>query len=414
MKAAIITVGDELLNGQTIDTNSAWISAELNNIGISVVMKYAVSDQLPDIVQSLKIANDNADLILMTGGLGPTKDDITKVAIADFVGDDMVFSQDTFDRISNYFNRRSLTLTEAHRQQCYIPSSAQLVENPRGTAPGMWIERPNMILLSMPGVPGEMKAIMTTSALSMIKSRASGQYIEHFIIQTAGTGETVLADMIEDIVEEFPHELSMAYLPGIASVKLRVTGKGNDEKQIHALVQSYGDKIKTRVEKYVFGTGNTTLPKSLQELCISKNIRIATAESCTGGGVSHMITSEPGSSAYFVGAAVTYSNELKTKLLGVKEATLAQFGAVSEETVKEMVAGAIRLMNSDCAIAISGIAGPGGGTSEKPVGTIWLAVGKENHIKTRKLQLVRDRTMNIEYTIILAINELRLFVQDNF
>jgi nicotinamide-nucleotide amidase len=414
MKAAIITVGDELLNGQTIDTNSAWISEQLNSIGISVVMKYAVPDHLADIVHALEIANNKADLILMTGGLGPTKDDITKVAIAKYVGDEMSFSQDTYDRISGYFNKRKLSLTEAHRQQCYMPSSAILVENPRGTAPGMWIERPNMILLSMPGVPSEMKAIMSTSALTMIQSRATGQYIEHYIIQTAGTGETVLAEMIEDIVDEFPEELSMAYLPGIASVKLRVTGKGNDEKKINQLVQTYGQLIKSRVEKYVFGLGTTTLPRALQDLCISKNIHIATAESCTGGGVSHMITSEPGSSAYFIGAAVTYSNESKKNLLGVKDSTLDTHGAVSEETVKEMVAGVIQLMQADCAIAISGIAGPGGGTPEKPVGTIWLAIGSKNHIKTRKLQLVKDRTMNIEYTIVLALNELRLFVQDNF
>lgn len=403
-----------MLNGQTIDTNSAWLSEQLNSIGIQVALKYAAPDDHEAIINAMKIACVEADIILMTGGLGPTKDDITKKAIADFTDDHLVFSQATFDRISDLFNTRNIPLTAAHRQQCFMPSKALLIDNARGTAPGMWIEKDGKIIISMPGVPSEMKAIVTNGVLIKIRDKVPGQYIEHYIIHTAGTGETALAEMIEDIVDGFPPQLSMAYLPGIASVKLRVTGRGNNEAEINRMVQEQGKKIEERVKKYVFGKGMTNLPTALRDLCIEKKVKVATAESCTGGGVSHMITSVPGSSEYFMGSVVSYSNELKMNLLKVKPQTLEQHGAVSEETVKEMVKGAIALMHVDCVVAISGIAGPGGGTPDKPVGTVWIAVGDSHQIKTRRLQLVKDRKMNIEYSVMLALNELRLFVQDNF
>ncbi len=414
MKAAVITVGDELLNGQTIDTNSAWIGQELNKIGVTLTTKIAAPDLHEDIIRALEVASEKAELILMTGGLGPTKDDITKKSIADYIGDSMIFSESTYRRIEDFFKKRNRKILQAHRDQCYIPSKAQLVQNPRGTAPGMWFEHKNKIILSMPGVPGEMKAIMNTAGLDMIKKLVKDSHIKHYIIQTAGVGETTLAEAIDDIVDSFPNEVSIAYLPNIGRVKLRITAKTKTQKDAEELSQKYGQLITERVEKYVFGIGDITLSAALGQLCKAKSIKISTAESCTGGGIGNTIVSQAGSSAYYEGTIVSYSNQLKTSLLGVSTSTLNTHGAVSKQTVTEMVAGLIKLTHTDVGLAVSGIAGPGGGTPDKPVGTIWLAVGSRENIITKKLQLARDRTMNISYTITLALNELRLFIQDNF
>lgn len=415
MKAAIIAVGDELLNGQTIDTNSAWLAQRLNEVGVQVLFKQATADQHDEIIEALERATSKVDLILMTGGLGPTKDDITKKSIADYVGDEMVFDQGTYERIENLFTARGLSITDAHRQQCYMPSSTTFLSNPRGTAPGMWIERPDFVILSMPGVPNEMKAIMNAGALQRIKEKYKGQVIEHSIIQTVGIGETRIAEAIDSIVESFPSTISIAYLPSVGSVKLRLTGKGDNENTIQSELEDFTQQIVNTLDpKYIFGFGNISLAESLQKLCINKNVKVATAESCTGGGISHRITAIPGSSAYFMGTVVSYANDVKTRVLGVSQQTIDNEGAVSESTVVQMVKGVTQLMNVDVSVAVSGIAGPGGGTPDKPVGTIWLAVGNEQIVKTKKLQLVKDRKINIDYTIVAALNELRLFVEDNF
>lgn len=415
MKAAIIAVGDELLNGQTIDTNSAWLAQRLNEVGVQVLFKQATADQHDEIIEALERATSKVDLILMTGGLGPTKDDITKKSIADYVGDEMVFDQGTYERIENLFTARGLSITDAHRQQCYMPSSTTLLSNPRGTAPGMWIERPDFVILSMPGVPNEMKAIMNAGALQRIKEKYKGQVIEHSIIQTVGIGETRIAEAIDSIVESFPSTISIAYLPSVGSVKLRLTGKGDNENTIQSELEDFTQQIVNTLDpKYIFGFGNISLAESLQKLCINKNVKVATAESCTGGGISHRITAIPGSSAYFMGTVVSYANDVKTRVLGVSQQTIDNEGAVSESTVVQMVKGVTQLMNVDVSVAVSGIAGPEGGTPDKPVGTIWLAVGNEQIVKTKKLQLVKDRKINIDYTIVAALNELRLFVEDNF
>lgn len=410
MKAIIISVGDELLNGQTVDTNAAWIAVELNNMGVEVALSYTCSDQYQAIIDALEYATSRADIVLMTGGLGPTKDDITKKSIADFVGDSMVFNEKTEQIIKTLSEHYKFKYTQEHHDQCYMPSSAKLLKNSMGTAPGMWIERENFTILSMPGVPYEMKAIMKNGALAKINTKNAGSHIEHFIIQTAGIGETNLSEMIQDLVDDFPSNLSMAYLPGTASVKLRITGRGIDKDALIAEVNQQGQKISDRVKEYRFAHGEVSLSKALGELCISKNIKIATAESCTGGHVAHLITSVAGASAYFEGAIISYSNAIKENLLHVSHQTLQDHGAVSEATVVEMVQGTLTALNVDVAVAISGIAGPSGGTSEKPVGTVWIAVGTKDNIKTKKLQLSKNRMINIQYSTTVALNELRRFI----
>ena len=411
MKAALLTIGDEILNGQTIDTNSSWISRELNKIGVSVVARLSVSDTHEAIRAGLDIVFGYANLVITTGGLGPTKDDVTKKALAAYFNDDMIFHQGTYDRIKSYFHKTGRSTTEAHRIQSFMPSQAQLFVNNRGTAPGMWFENDQKILLSVPGVPTEMKGILTEYGLPKISELNNNQDISHFVIQTAGIGETYIAEEIKDIVEDFPPELSIAYLPSQATVKLRVSGIGEDKGFIEEQTSFFGQSICNKLGDAVFGLGDITLPEVVGIIAKDKQITIGTAESCTGGHLSHLITSIPGSSHYYKGSVISYDNEVKSNVLKVQKETLDQYGAVSRETVKEMVSGLIDHLDVDVAVAVSGIAGPSGGTPEKPIGTVWIAVGDKSTIITKKIQLAKNRLLNIEYSSLLALNQLRLFLE---
>jgi len=410
--ATIITIGDELLYGQTIDTNSAWIGQELSKRGVAVKERIAIGDTHKDIIDALTRATSSADVVIITGGLGPTKDDITKLAIADFMQVGMHFSQETFERIENYFSKIGRSTTEAHREQCMMPDTVDLITNQRGTAPGMWFDYKGTILLSMPGVPHEMKGIMTDQGLSRIQALSPDFHIIHHILRTAGTGETYLAEKIEDIVSDFPEEITIAYLPGLASVKLRLTVQGSDLKKILSILETYSKRIEQRVSSWIYTSEDKELEEVLGEVCISRGIKIGTAESCTGGKIAQLITSVPGSSAYFEGSIVSYSNNIKEKLLNVNTATLERHGAVSKETVREMVRGAIDALGVDVAVAVSGIAGPGGGSKEKPVGTVWVAVGSKERVIAKKWQLVKNRELNIRYSATVALNQMRLFILD--
>lgn len=410
MKAGILTVGDELLNGQTIDTNATWLGTELNNIGISVITKMSVGDNRDDMIMALDFMFDKTDLVIVTGGLGPTKDDITKDVLVEYFQDKLVFDQPSFDHISSYFKAWGRKPLEVHRLQCYMPSTAELIKNNRGTAPGMWFESNGKYLLSMPGVPSEMKGIMEEAGLDKMAVLNPNMNIEHYVIQTAGMGETMAAEKIADIVEEFPSTLSMAYLPGTASVKLRVTGKGTNAEQLNHDVAHFGKRIVDRLGHVVVGIGTKTLEQVIGEIAKAKDLKIGTAESCTGGLIANKITSVSGSSAYFKGSIVAYANEIKEHHLNVASQTLADHGAVSEATVTQMVTGLIDRLGVDVAISVSGVAGPTGGSPEKPVGTIWIAVGDKTRTVTRKLQLVKNRELNIQYSATVALNQLRLFM----
>ncbi|MFT4565744.1 MAG: nicotinamide-nucleotide amidase [Saprospiraceae bacterium] len=411
-QAIIITIGDELLYGQTIDTNSAWLGQELSKIGVAVKERIAVGDTHIDIIDALDRAVSSSDIVLVTGGLGPTKDDITKKAIADFMEVGMHFSQATFERIDNYFSRIGRKTTEAHRAQCMMPDTVDLITNQRGTAPGMWFDYKGTKMLSMPGVPHEMKGIMTDQGLTMIQALAPHFHIKHRILRTAGVGETYLAEKIEDIVTDFPEELSIAYLPGLASVKLRLTVQGEQLTKLESILGSYSKRIEQRVNPWLYTIQDKELEEVIGDICKEKNLKIGTAESCTGGKIAQLITSIPGSSAYFEGCIVSYSNNIKEKVLDVGSDTLTTHGAVSSQTVTEMVKGAIQRLGVDVAVAVSGIAGPGGGSEEKPVGTVWVAVGNKDRIVAKKWQLVKNRDLNIRYSATVALIQMRLFILD--
>lgn len=411
MKANILTIGDEILIGQTIDTNSATIAKHLNGLGIEIGKVLSVADEETEIVEGLKFTSADADIILITGGLGPTKDDITKHALCIFFQDKLVFQRAYFARVKEAFERRGIPVTDAHRQQFHLPSTAELYVNMLGSAPGMLFKKDGKRYFSMPGVPYEMEHLLTDRLVPLLKNDHIQTSLVHRTVLTAGIGETRIAELIDDIICDLPDYISVAYLPSLASVKVRLTCKTTQNQGIKILEQFF-DRIKDRLLTYTYGTGDTLLEKHIGDLLKNKGLTISTAESCTGGHIGHKITSISGSSEYFKGGVISYSNELKMNMLGVHKSTLLSDGAVSEATVKEMQRGAIMAMNTDISIAVSGIAGPGGGTKEKPVGTVWIACGNADQVRTRKILAGKNRLKNIEYSTVCALNMVRQFINE--
>lgn len=413
MNAAIMTVGDEILIGQIVDTNSAWLGQKLTDLGISVVRALSVGDDHKMIINGLEQCLESADIVFMTGGLGPTKDDITKKALADFLGVGLYFHQPTFDRIKAMFEKLGRKLSDHHHDQCLMPEGADILRNAMGTAPGMMMKVADKRIISMPGVPFEMKSIMEEVVLPMLAAE-SDTVILHRTILTCGAGETHIENAIADIVGDFPPALGIAYLPAIGQVRLRLTAKGNDKASLRQDLDTFTKKITDRISDLVYGYDGSSLEAELKNICTARGIFVATAESCTGGNVAATIVSVPGSSAYFSGGTVAYANDIKIKTLGVSPETLLNYGAVSEETVIEMARGVIALSGADVSVAVSGIAGPEGGTPEKPVGTIWICAGNtEKHI-TYLLKSGKDRKLNIEAATTYSLILLRRFILDNY
>ncbi|HFA49848.1 MAG TPA: CinA family nicotinamide mononucleotide deamidase-related protein [Bacteroidetes bacterium] len=413
MTIHIITIGDELLIGQVIDTNSSTMAQMLQTIGGQVTGRTTIGDDRETILETLKMATQKADVVLVTGGLGPTKDDITKKTLAEFYGVGFVFHQPTNEWINKLYERFAVPMPDSIRDQCLMPQNATILTNKRGTAPGMWFDENGTVLVSMPGVPHEMEYIMEHGVIPKLQQRFPSDPFSHRTLLTVGEGESRISIMIKDFEENLPSFIKLAYLPGIGRVRLRLTASYKDEDFINAILDEKFEELQSYIpNKLIVAKEDITLEEALGKLLNKKGLTLSTAESCTGGYVAHLITSVPGSSAYYMGSVLSYSNEIKMKLLGVKKETLNKHGAVSEQTVKEMVAGALKLLNTDIAVATSGIAGPSGGTPEKPVGTIWVAVGNKNKTITHKLNLGKDRIRNIQYTTTRALNMVRLFAED--
>lgn len=416
MNAHLLTIGDEILIGQIIDTNSAWMSRQLNLTGISVNGKSSVGDTRADIVAGIEHALSLADIVIITGGLGPTKDDITKKTLADMFESGMSFHQETYDRIRAYFEKVGRPMPPSMHDQATLPDKALILINKVGTAAGMWFERDGKVLVSLPGVPFEMEYLMTNEVLPRLRSKFVSRPIVHRTLLTAGEGESAIARRLEDFEETLPSHIKLAYLPALGLVRLRLTGvwpgeiHPDSEQKLTAEVENYAATLHSTIGDLVFGTETQTLQGVVGEKLRGLGLTLATAESCTGGYISHLITSEAGASDFFAGSAVTYSNEMKSKLLGVSPATLKNFGAVSEETVREMAEGAVKNLGSDLAVAVSGIAGPGGGSPEKPVGTVWIAVGNGTKTIAQKFVFGRDRAKNIQMAGIYALNMLNRFL----
>ena len=414
MTVNIITIGDEILIGQVIDTNSAWLGQQLNLVGAKVSEIHTVGDSYKTITEAIESSLKKADVVLLTGGLGPTKDDITKKAIADYFGTDMIFHEPTWERIKVIFQRWGRSTTPAHRAQCFMPSNATLLLNKMGTAPGMWFEKEGKIIISLPGVPFEMKYLMEFEVIPKLIAHFPGKPIEHRTILTVGEGESRIAARIEAFEKKLPNNISLAYLPNLGSVRLRLTAISENGESIAQVLDEKVEELKKIIPELIYGYETETLEEVVGKMLKNRGLTISTAESCTGGYLSHLITTIPGSSVYFIGGIIAYAYEVKQNQLGVKKQTLEKYGAVSEETVSEMVVGVIKVLNTDIGISISGIAGPGGGMLGKPVGTVWFAIGNKEQKETLKVQLGKDRLRNIQYTAVLALNLIRVFIKKHY
>ena len=407
VNAEIIAIGDELLYGQIMDTNSHWISQELDAVGVRVVRKTTVGDNRTDILTAFEEASKRADLILITGGLGPTQDDLTKPLLAEYFGCEIVEVPEAVAAVSAYFTRRGREMTLLNTLQGHLPTCCTYVPNEVGTAPGMWFEQKGCYWMSMPGVPHEMKKLVKDFVLPKLSQVFELPVIYHKLIKTAGIGESWLADLIKDWENALPAHIRLAYLPSLGHVKLRLTAFGTNKEQLQQEVAAQIQVLLPQIEKYVYGYDEETLETALGKLLKNAGKTIALAESCSGGYVSHLITTVPGSSAYFQGAVVPYHNAFKERILGVKSETLSSHGAVSEATVAEMAEGVRQLFNADYGLASSGIAGPDGGTEDKPVGTVWIGCAGPEGVETRKLQLTQDRMLNIQLTGVAVLNLFR-------
>jgi len=395
MFVEIITVGDELLIGQVVDTNSAWIGRELNKVGLEVIRVTSVRDREKEIIEAIDFAMKRADIILMTGGLGPTKDDITKYTLCKYFRTELVFSEEVFQNIKRILANR-ITMNPLNKAQAMVPKDCTVINNRVGTASVSWFERDGKVLVSMPGVPQEMKTNMSEEILPRLCSKFKMGAIVHKTYTVKNYPEAALAIALTDWENQLPESIKLAYLPKSGIIRLRLTGRGNNEEEIKEIVLKEGAKLYDILGDNVLDENDSPLEEIIGSLLKEKNLTLATAESCTGGNIAARITSVPGASVYFKGSVVAYSNEIKQNLLHVSEETLKRCGAVSEDVVKEMVKGAMNSLKTDCAVAVSGIAGPDGGTTEKPVGTVWIAAAHGEDILTLKQEVDFGRDLNVE------------------
>lgn len=412
MLAEIITIGDEILIGQIVDTNSAWMAQQLNNAGIRVKQISSVSDDRQHILNALAEASGRAEIILITGGLGPTKDDITKKTLAEYFGVGFVESEGSLENVYRIFEKYNRPMLEVNRLQAQVPENCEVILNKNGTAPGMWFNHKGKIYVSMPGVPFEMMYMMEEEVIPKLKTTFKLPVIIHKTILTAGEGESFLAEKIADIENDLPPYIKLAYLPKLGQVRLRLSADGDDADFLKQKVEEFSERIVERVGNAVVVQKDVPLEKALLDIMAENGLTLSVAESCTGGYLSHLLTQHAGSSKVFLGGAVTYANELKENLLGVKEETIIKYGAVSEETVTEMVKGALTKFKSDFAIAITGIAGPDGGTPDKPVGTVWIGVASAERSFIKKFTFGSKRAQNIERSAISSLSMLNTLLKE--
>lgn len=407
INAEIITIGDEILYGQITDTNTQWISAELDKIGIRTIRKSSVGDSEEAILSIFEESSKRADLVIVTGGLGPTKDDITKKTFCKYFNTELIVHPQALADVTEFFKKRGRALSGLNTSQGELPANATFIPNTMGTAPGMWFEQNGVVYISMPGVPFEMKGMMTLTILPKLQEYFKTPVIFHKVIRTVGIGESYLAEMIESWEDNLPENIKLAYLPSMGNVKLRLTGFGDNLQIIESQIEEQFQKVLPTIQEYVYGFGNDELEEVIGRILTQRKETVSVAESCTGGYLSHQFTKVSGSSAYFMGGIISYDNAVKINQLGVKPETLNTYGAVSEQTIIEMAQNVRKLMKTTYGLATSGIAGPNGGTPEKPVGTIWIAISSEKGVITKQLTLGGFREQNIHLTAINILNLLR-------
>ncbi|MBS1624123.1 MAG: CinA family nicotinamide mononucleotide deamidase-related protein [Bacteroidetes bacterium] len=406
----ILTIGDEILIGQTIDTNSAWIGQQLNGIGAKVHEIISVSDNADHIKDGLRRAARQSEIVLITGGLGPTKDDITKKTLCEYFEVGEVFHEDIFEHLKTIFAKRGLAVLEINKKQALLPMNCTVVPNERGTAPGMWFDEGGVIYVSMPGVPHEMKHMVTNHVLPRLAAQFKFPHIIHRNLMLCGIGESSAAKLLDEFENKLPQHIKLAYLPDLGILKLRLSAYEVTTTEGEAEIDQYFAEMKGIMKEYAYAEEDIKLEELIGRLFLERDKKFALAESCTGGYAGHLVTSIAGSSRYFEGSTVTYSYDMKQTILGVKPETLANQGAVSEQCVKEMLEGLLKISKADYGVSVSGIAGPDGGTPDKPVGTVCFAVGDRNKIVTKTYQFFPRRMENIRISSVTALNLLRKFV----
>lgn len=408
MQAEIITIGDELLIGQVVDTNSAWLGSTLGDDGIKVIQITSVQDHAAQIVQAVNDALSRADIVLMTGGLGPTKDDITKKTLAEMFGMKLVRNEQVYEMVGKQLALRGIAFTELNQGQALVPDGCTVLPNRNGTAPGMWFERDGKVLISMPGVPFEMKALVKDEVLPRLRKHFALDANVHRTIITFGLAESILADTIASWEEALPPYLHLAYLPSALCIRLRLSAYEIDRQKAEQEIESQIEKLSKVIPNYIIGSEDDSLESVTGTLLKTRGETLATAESCTGGNIAHRFTAMPGASEYFKGGVVAYSNEVKMALLGVDPESLNRYGAVSQSVAEQMAEGVRRATGATYGISTTGIAGPTGGTPEKPVGTVWMAVATPNGVFSRRMVFGSIRSQNIERASSNCINLLRL------
>jgi nicotinamide-nucleotide amidase len=407
MKVEIITIGDEILIGQIVDTNSAWMAQELNEIGAHVERIVSISDSMDEICMALKDAEGRANVVLITGGLGPTKDDLTKKALARYFNCGFTFHPEIADHIAKLFARFGKEMSELNRLQAELPTACVPLQNEQGTAPGMWFEKNGTVFVSLPGVPYEMKGLMKDHVLSRLSRQFEMPTIIHRTVLTMGMGESWLSERIAAWEDALPNMLKLAYLPSPGRVRLRLSASGSDEELLEGIVLNELQKLQELIPELIYGFDNDSIASVLGQKLKESGKSVSTAESCTGGLIAHLITSISGSSAYFNGSVVAYSNQVKIDQLGVSDKSLLEHGAVSEEVVIQMAEGVRKALKTDYSIAVSGVAGPDGGSPDKPVGTVWIAVATPIRTIAKKYLFGQNRERNIEIAANTALNMLR-------
>lgn len=411
VEVSIITIGDEILVGQTVDTNSAWIAMELNKVGISVQEIISISDQKISIIEALDREIKKSSIVIITGGLGPTLDDITKKTLTDYFGDELILYPEILQRIENYFSALKRPMLEVNRQQAMLPAKAKIIENDLGTASGMWFTKDEKTVISLPGVPFEMKGLMNKIIPELKKQFSVGDFF-HQTVSLQGLGETYISDKIKDLESIcIQEDISLAYLPSPGLVRMRFTGTNEKKSDILKLIE----EIEKRFPEQAYGRNEETLEIVIGKILKTHQKTISTVESCTGGALSARITSIPGSSEYYEGSIISYSNSIKESVVKIPWEIIKNHGAVSKQCVEAMASEGRKLLKTDYCIATSGIAGPDGGTPEKPVGTVWIAVSSEKETISHKFEFKHNRERNIELTVVYALNFLRrTLVNDGF
>jgi nicotinamide-nucleotide amidase len=407
MKLDILSIGDELLIGHTLNTNSFWMAHELNKIGFTIRQQTTISDEKNHILGNVNEALNHVDVVLITGGLGPTNDDLTMPVLNEYFGGSLVRNEEVYNDIEKLVTERGFSMNENNQRQAIVPDNCKVIRNQFGTAPGLWFERDGKVVVAMPGVPYEMKGMITNTVIPWLKEKYKLPEIVHRMVYTQGIAESMLAEQLYDWENNLPSTIKLAYLPSYDGVKLRLSSTGENRNQLEQAIENEIARLKLIIPKAIYSTSEQKVEEVIGELLLKNSATISTAESCTGGYISHLITKVSGSSAYYQGSVISYANEIKIEELNVLLSDIESYGAVSQQVVEQMAVGVKEKMNTTYALATSGIAGPTGGSDEKPVGTVWIALATPKGVVSKKFSFGKNRERNILKASATALNMLR-------